>query len=216
MTKTNYELAVETRSEFGSGAMRRARKAGKVPAILYSRNSEAKPLYVAASEWEALSKHEFNLLTLCAGKEKTAAMVKEVQANYLKSCIVHIDFQEVKMDEKITTTVPVHAGLEEAAGVSQGGILEQVIHEIEVTCLPGDLPEAFEADISSLEIGDSMHISEIKLPENVELSSDPELVVFHIAKPMSEEEAGPSTEEAGEPEEIGAESEGEAEAEAAE
>lgn len=214
MTKTNYELAVETRSEFGSGAMRRARKAGKVPAILYSRNSESKPLYISASEWEALSKHEFNLLTLCEGKEKTAAMVKEVQANYLKSYIVHIDFQEVKMDEKITAAVPVHAGHEEAAGVSKGGILEQVIHEIEVTCLPADLPEAIEVDISGLEVGDSMHISEVKLPENVELNSDPELVVFHVAKPMSEEEAGPSTEEAGEPEEIGAG--GGAEAEAAE
>ena len=80
--------------------MRRARKAGKVPAVLYSRNSESKPLYISASEWEALSKHEFNLLTLCEGKEKTAAMVKEIQANYLKSYVVHIDFQEVKMDEK--------------------------------------------------------------------------------------------------------------------
>ena len=112
--------------------------------------------------------------------------------------------------KKITTAVPVHAGLEEAAGVSKGGILEQVLHEIEVTCLPGDLPEALEVDISALEVGESMHVSEIKLPANVELNSDPELVVFHVAKPISEEEAGPSTEEAGEPEEIGAGSETEA------
>ncbi len=186
-SKTNYELAVETRSELGTGAVRRARKAGKIPAIMYSRGSESAPLFVDAKEWEALSKHDFNLLTLLNGKKKTAAVVKEVQNNYLKSCVVHIDFQEVKMDEEITAAIPVRAGLGEAAGASQGGTLEQLMHEVEVKCLPGDLPEHLEMDITALEIGDSLYVSDIVLPDKVEMVSDLELTVFHVAKPMAEE-----------------------------
>ena len=186
MTKTNYELAVELRSELGKGASRRARKAGKVPAVIYSRGAEPQPLFVSAHEWEALSKHDFNLVTLVQGKKKTAAVVKEVQNNYMKNIVVHIDFQEVKMDEKITTSVPVIAK-GEAVGVSKGGSLEQAVHEIEVNALPADLPEHLEVDVTSLEIDQSIHVSEVVLPEKVELVTDGKLVVFTVAKPISEE-----------------------------
>jgi len=186
-SKTNYELAVESRSDLGTAASRRARKAGKIPAVMYSRGAETAPLFVSTKEWDALSRHDFNLLTLLNGKKKTAAVVKEVQHNYLKAYVVHIDFQEVKMDEKITASIPVRPGYGEAVGVSQGGNFEQAIHEIEVNCLPGDLPEYFEADITALEIGDALHVGEIALPENVELITDSKLVIFHVAKPVAEE-----------------------------
>ena len=186
-SKTNYELAVESRSELGKGASRRARKLGKIPAVMYSKGAESASLFVSAKEWEALSKHDFNLLTLLNGKEKTAAVVKEVQNNYLKAYVVHIDFQEVKMDEKITASIPVRPSHGEAVGVSQGGNFEQSIYEIEVNCLPGDLPEQLEADITALGIGDSLHVGEITLPENVELITDPKLTLFHVAKPVAEE-----------------------------
>ena len=188
-SKTNYELAVESRSELGTGAVRRARKVGKIPAVMYSRGAESAPLFVDAKEWEALSRHDFNLLTLLNGKKKTAAVVKEIQHNYLKAYVVHIDFQEVKMDEKITASIPVRASHGEAAGVSQGGIFEQSIYEIEINCLPGDLPEHFEADITALGIGDALHVEEIMLPANVELITDPKLVIFHVSKPVAEEVA---------------------------
>ncbi len=185
--KTNYELAVESRSELGTGAVRRARKVGKIPAVMYSRGAESAPLFVDAKEWEALSKHDFNLLTLLNGKKKTAAVVKEVQNNYLKSYVVHIDFQEVKMDEKITAWIPVRHGHGEAVGVAKGGNFEQAIHEIEVKCLPGDLPEHLETDITALEIGDSLYVGDIVLPDKVELITDPDLTVFHVSKPLAEE-----------------------------
>lgn len=213
-SKTNYELAVESRSELGKGAVGRARKVGKIPAVMYSRGAETAPLSVNAKEWDALSKHDFNLLTLLNGKKKTAAVVKEVQHNYLMGYVVHIDFQEVKMDEKITASIPVRAAHGEAVGVSKGGSFEQSIHEIEVNCLPGDLPEFFEADITALEIGDSLSVSDITLPESVELITNSKLTVFHVSKPVAEEavsseetaegaegeatEAGESTEEAAE------------------
>ena len=187
-SKTNYELAVESRSELGTGNVRRARKAGKIPAVMYSRGAETAPLFVNAKEWDALTRNDFNLLTLLNGKKKTAAVVKEVQHNYLKAFVVHIDFQEVKMDEKITAAIPVRPTHGEAFGVSQGGNFEQTIYEIEINCLPGDLPEHFEADITALDIGDSLHVSEITLPGNVELVTDPKLVVFHVSKPVAEEE----------------------------
>jgi large subunit ribosomal protein L25 len=207
--KTNYQLAVETRSDRGTGAMRRARKVGKIPAVVYSRGAETQPLFVDAKEWDSIRKHDFNLVTLLEGKKKIVAVVKEVQNNYLKSFVVHIDFQEVKMDEKITAAIPVSASMGEPVGVSKGGILEQAIHEIDVNCLPGDLPEAFEADISALEIGDSLHVSDIVLPEKVELISDPKLVIFQVNQPLEEEEPeAVETEEGAEGEE-GAE-EGEA------
>ena len=188
-SKTNYELAVESRSELGTGAARRARKVGKIPAVMYSRGAETAPLFVGAKEWEALSRHDFNLLTLLDGKKKTAAVVKEIQHNYLKGYVVHIDFQEVKMDEKITASIPVRPAHGEAIGVSQGGNFDQAIYEIEVNCLPGDLPEQFEADITAMEIGDSLHVGEITLPENVDLITDPKLTLFHVSKPVAEEEA---------------------------
>ncbi|MFA6714515.1 MAG: 50S ribosomal protein L25 [Victivallaceae bacterium] len=214
MTKTNYELAVEPRSEMGTAAVRRLRKTGKIPAVIYSRGADTKPLLVDAGEWEALSKHDFNLLTLRQGRKKTAAVVKEVQENFLKSQVTHIDFQEVKMDEKITASIPVRPAHGDVAGVAKGGIMEQSIHEIEVSCLPGDLPEHFDVDITALEIGESLHISEIVMPENVELVSDPELVVFHIAKPISEAEAAAAEgeeAEAGEEAEEGEKAEAETE-----
>ena len=214
-SKTNYELAVETRSELGTGAVRRARNAGKIPAVMYSRGAESAPLFVDAKEWDALSKHDFNLLTLLNGKKKTAAVVKEVQNNYLKSCVMHIDFQEVKMDEEITAAIPVRPGLGEAVGVSKGGNFEQAIHEIEVKCLPGDLPEHLEADITALEIGDSLHVGDIALPDKVELVTDPELTVFHVSKPVSEEAEAVEGGEGGEGEE-GEEAAEEATEEAAE
>ncbi len=205
-SKTNYELAVESRSELGKGAVGRARKVGKIPAVMYSRGAESAPLFVNAKEWESLSKHDFNLLTLLNGKNKTAAVVKEIQHNYLKGYVVHVDFQEVKMDEKITASIPVRPAHGEAAGVAKGGNFEQGIHEIEVNCFPGDLPEYFEADITALEIGDSLSVGDIILPESVELITDSKLTVFHVAKSAvaddaeGEEgeaaEAGESTEEA--------------------
>jgi len=188
-SKTNYELAVESRSDLGTAASRRARKAGKIPAVMYSRGADTAPLFVDAKEWDALSRHDFNLLTLLNGKKKTAAVVKEVQRNYLKAYVVHIDFQEVKMDEKITASIPVRPSYGEAVGVSKGGNFDQVIYEIEINCLPGNLPEHFEADITALEIGDSLHVSEIALPEDVELITDSKLVIFHVSKPVAEEVA---------------------------
>ncbi len=205
-SKTNYELAVELRSELGTGAARRARKAGKIPAVMYSRGAETTPLFIDAREWDALAKHDFNLLTLHQGKKKTAAVVKEIQRNYLKSYVVHVDFQEVKMDEKITASIPVRAAHDEAAGVSKGGLLEQGIHEIEVNCLPGSLPEHLEVDISALEIGDALHAGELVLPKDVELITDPKLVVFQIVKAVMEQATeGSETSEATEAAEVSAE-----------
>lgn len=201
MSKTNYELTVEPRSKLGTAAVRRIRKTGKIPAVIYSRGAETKPLLVDAREWAALAKHDFNLLTLRQGKKKTTAVVKEVQENFLKSQVTHIDFQEVRMDEKITAWIPVRPMHGDIAGVAKGGILDQAVHEIEVSCLPGDLPAHFDINITALEIGDSMHIGEIAMPENVELVSDPELVIFHISKPVSEEAAAAAEKEAAEGEE---------------
>ena len=91
------------------------------------------------------------------------------------------------MDEEITAAIPVRPSIGEAVGVSKGGNFEQAIHEIEVKCLPGDLPEHLEADITALEIGDSLHVGDIVLPDKVELITDPDLTVLHVSQPVAEE-----------------------------
>ncbi|QSH40213.1 50S ribosomal protein L25 [Lentisphaerota bacterium ZTH] len=202
MSTTTYELSVKPRSEFGKNASRRARKAGMIPAVVYSHGKEGTALFVDSSEWAVLSNHDFNLVTLINGRKKTAALVKEVQVNYLKSQVVHIDFQEVSANEAISTSVPVHASIGEAAGIAQGGMLEQAVHEVEVKCLPSKLPESIEVDVSGLELDQSIHVKEIELPEGVELISDGELVVFAVVKPAAEASAEATAGEGEEGEEV--------------
>ncbi|MDD5697212.1 MAG: 50S ribosomal protein L25 [Victivallaceae bacterium] len=186
MSKTNYELAVELRNDLGTGAMRRARKAGKIPAVIYSHGVKTASLFVAARDWDVLAQHDFNLVTLVEGEKRTAAVVKEVQNDYLRSQVVHIDFQEVKMNEKITASIPVIAH-GDPVGISKGGNFEQAVHEIEVKCLPGDLPEHLEVNVSALEIGAALHVGDLQLPAGVDVLTDHKLVVFHVAKPVKEE-----------------------------
>ena len=146
--------------------------------------------------------------TLCAaakilkanGAAKIPALVKEIQFNYLKNYVLHVDFQEVDMNEEITDFVPIHAH-GESVGAAHGGILEQELHELEVTCRPDHLPEAIRVDVSALAIGDSLHVKDLVLPEGVRVDIDPETTVFHVVRPKEEEVAEPAA-EATEPEAI--------------
>lgn len=197
MSNAQNEISVKPRTEFGKCASRRARKAGMIPAIVYGKGIEARPYYVDAREWAILQHHDLGLISLNDGENKTSVLVKEVQRNYLKNLTVHIDFQEVKMNEEITTVVPVHALPGDPVGLSQGGVLEQPTHEIEVTCLPGNLPEGIEVDISGIELEESLHVSDIKLPEGVKAVTEAATVVFHVLKPAAAEaeEAAAAAEE---------------------
>ncbi|OQA86327.1 MAG: 50S ribosomal protein L25 [Lentisphaerae bacterium ADurb.Bin242] len=207
MAKQKHVLNVVTRSETGKRAVKRLRAAGHIPAVVYGKGAPAKTFYFAAAEWEMLQKFELNLISLKEGENEVLALVKEVQNDFIRGKVKHVDFLEIRRDEVIRTVVRVHPGHTAPAGASMGGILEQAIHEIEVECLPDALPETLEVDVSALQLGGSLHIGELPMPEGVKAISDPELVVFHVmdTSKVVEEEAAASTEEApAEPEVVGA------------
>ncbi len=201
MSKVNNEIAVQERREFGKNASRRARKAGQIPVSVYSKGKESRSFLIDADEWKVLSGHGAHMVTLLDGAKKIPALVKEVQFNYLKNYVLHVDFQEVDLNQEITDFVPIHAH-GESVGAAHGGILEQELHELEVTCRPDHLPEAIRVDVSALAIGDSLHVKDLVLPEGVRTAEDPETTVFHVVRPKEEEVAEPAEAEVTEPEAI--------------
>ncbi len=197
MSKEINTIVVSPRKDFGKGASRRARREGKIPAIVYSKGTENYGCLVEASDWHLLTRHDIGLLTLIEGDKRTAVLIKDVQVDTLKNRIIHIDFIEVKMNEEITTSVQIHSIGEDAVGLSQGGVLEQQAHSVEVKCLPGALPEELEVDISNLGLDSTLTAGELPLPEGVTLISDPDTVIFRIETPAAEVSANAAGDEEG-------------------
>ena len=217
------ELQASVRKTVGNGPARELRRTGHVPAILYGRNTEPVMLSVNTKELEQiLSKGSFGQfilnLVIQNGKKMTiAAMIKELQTHPVSGNLIHVDFYEVDMNRKIKVMVPV-VTTGKSVGVEEGGLLNIVRRELEVLCLPGDIPEAVEIDITELTIGDSVHIEDIELGDNIEVPADVNFTVVTVLSPKVEEEEVPEEEEEGlEEGEEGAEGEAaETEAEAAE
>ncbi|GAA5219195.1 50S ribosomal protein L25/general stress protein Ctc [Corallincola platygyrae] len=166
-----YTLDAEIRTDLGKGASRRLRHADKVPAVLYGGDKEAVSLtldhnkVIKASENEGFYSH---ILTLNIGGEKVEALLKDVQRHVYKPKITHLDFQRVDATHAIHTKVPVHFLNEEtAAAVKAGGIVVHHITEVEITCLPADLPEFVEVDVADMEQGATLHLSDVALPKGV-------------------------------------------------
>lgn len=190
MSKVNNEIAVQERKEFGKGASRRSRKAGMIPAVVYSKGKEARAIFVDADAWKVLAGHHVHMVMLNDGASKSAALVKEVQRNHLKNYVQHIDFLEVDVNADVTSAVPIHMH-GDCVGVSHGGLLEFELHELTVVCHPGHLPEFISAEVGKLDIGGQLHVKDLVLPEGVRTNIDPETVVAHVVRPR-EEAAAPA------------------------
>ncbi len=194
---TGFELIIEQRGDLlGTGNSRRLRHMGKVPAIVYGGGQE--PRAVLLDHGKLLHQMEreafhTSILTLIMGKESQAVVVKDVQRHPAKRQVLHLDFQRILADEKITLSVPVHYLNQEAAvGVrDQGGEVTVLVPDVEISCLPKDLPEFLELDIAALELNQRMNLSDIVVPEGVEvlaLAHDQDPVVITIIPPRREEE----------------------------
>ena len=173
MTK-NFDLIAELRTDQGKGASRRLRHEGKVPAIIYGAGRPPRALTFDHNKvLRELENESFysTILNIQVNEKSQAAIVKDIQRHPSKARIMHIDFQRIVADEKIKMNVPIHyLNAEEADGVKQeGGSVSQLITDVEVSCLPKDLPEYFEVDIEHLGLNEMLHISDIKLPEGVEI-----------------------------------------------
>jgi large subunit ribosomal protein L25 len=187
------ELNVEKRSAAGKGAARRSRAEGKIPGVVYGAGKSNVPISVGH---KALSdafragagENAIFLLKLAGSDQSRHAMIRELQRHPVSRKPVHIDFVRVLMDVKITVRVPVEVvGL--ASGVkNEGGILDVVTREIEIECLPANIPAHIAVDVTNLAIGDAIRISELPAVEGVTIVDNPEKVIAHVAHPTREEE----------------------------
>ena len=207
MAKVKHVLNVKARTAGGTGDARRLRKTGLIPAIVYGKDMEPKCISVDATEWQLLSRNELNLLSLVEDGKETLVLLKEVQHDPIRNRARHLDFQTVRMDQKIKAHVAVRPGHGTPAGASAGGLLEQNLHEIEVESLPQDLPEEIIVDVSGMNLGDMIHVGDIPMPAGVVAVTHADVVVFtevdENAAAAEEEEAAPAEgEEAAEPEVI--------------
>lgn len=189
------DLQAESRTQSGTGAVKRMRKAGNIPAALYGRKVKPSNIQVHGKTFSKLlegSASDNILVSLkIAGAEDQLALVQEVQHDYLRGGILHIDFHAVAADEEIHANVPVVI-VGEAKGAKHGGLVEAIHHEIEIRCLPKDLPESIQIDVSNLEIDQGIHISEIKFPEGVTCRLGGDVVIVMCEEPKVEAEPEPS------------------------
>lgn len=205
MSEAIYTLEATVRSDKGTGASRRLRHANQVPAILYGADKEPQNISLAHNKvWQAQAHEGFysHILTLVVDGEKQEAILKDVQRHPYKPTILHLDFQRVDANQKLHTNVPVHFIGEDAA-VKTGGTVAHTMTELEITCLPKDLPEFIEVNVAALEIGQTLHISDLVLPAgvaSVELgkgeSHDLAVVTLHAPKGASDSEDDASEEAA--------------------
>ncbi|PYI91267.1 MAG: 50S ribosomal protein L25 [Verrucomicrobia bacterium] len=187
------KLAVERRDASGRAAVRKLKARGVVPAVVYGGKEKPEPLQVLRRDVSVMLSHasgENILVELeIAGENATrTALVQEVQHSPVGGDVLHIDFHAVSMDEKIEADVPLEP-VGTANGVKNfGGLLEQSLRALTVSCLPRDLPDKITVDVSNLNIGDSIHVRDIKLPNGVAAKVQPELTVFSVLAPIVEEE----------------------------
>ncbi len=196
-----FDLIAEYRTDMGKGASRRLRHQGKVPAIIYGARRPPRTLVFDQNKvLKQLESESFysRVLNIKVGDKSQAAIVKDLQRHPARHQILHMDLQRIVEDEQIRMNVPIHyVGEDVAVGVKDGGgKVAHLMTDVEVICLPKDLPEYFEVDVSALELDEMLHVSDIKLPDGVEiplLAQGPEhdyaIVSIHVIKaaPVEEE-----------------------------
>ncbi|GAB2695735.1 50S ribosomal protein L25/general stress protein Ctc [Aliiglaciecola sp. 3_MG-2023] len=213
MSDAIFNLDAEVRTDLGKGASRRLRREDKVPAILYGAGKEPVSLTLAhnkviqAQEFEAFYSH---VLTLDIAGEKVDALVKDMQRHPFKPKVTHIDFLRVDKNKEVTTNIPLHFINEDKAESikTEGGHAEHHMNDVEVTCLPGVLPEFIEVNLEPVGLGETVHLSDLVLPEGVVLvelakgeSHDLAVATIKTAKGPSADEVEEDDSEEAAPEE---------------
>jgi large subunit ribosomal protein L25 len=196
-TSKTTALPVERREAAGSRAARRLRRAGNVPGIVYGGGEDPIPFQVDARELRHALQHAGAVLELSVdGAGTTPVVVKELIRHPVTGETTHIDVLRVRLDQPISATVVVDlVGTENAPGVKEGGVLEQVTRELTIEALPGDIPDAIHHDVSELQIGDTVTLEAVTPPRGVTLTDDPETVVATLTPPRLQAEAEEEIEE---------------------
>jgi len=192
---TIFDLNAQARQRSGSAAVRRLRKEGIIPAVIYGRKVEASNIKVDAKAFREMMGHSASdnvlvNLKVEGGKGDQLALVQKVQHDYLRGGILHVDFHAVDMNEEIHAQVTVEfAG--ECEGVRLGGLLEIHHHTVEVHCLPKDLPSSIVIDATALLVGSAVHVRDLPLPKGVRAHLDGDVIVALVAEPKVAEAPAP-------------------------
>lgn len=208
------QLKTRTRTTKGNGPARAMRREGRLPAVLYGPNTEPMMLSVDFYDLEMVLK-QGNIgrtildLDIDDGKSTKSAMVKELQTHPVSQTFLHMDLYEISMDRKIRVNVPVVA-TGKSKGVELGGMLQLIRRELEISCLPNEIPEAITIDITELDMGDAIHVEDIQLEGGLEIPHEVNYTVLTVVSPKVEVEEAEEGEEE-EALEEGAEAEAEAE-----
>jgi large subunit ribosomal protein L25 len=179
-----FNVAAEIRHEFGKNAARRLRQVGKIPAIIYGNKEDTLSLKVNPKDLVAIlhspSGHNTIFSVEVQGQEPASVMLKDWQFEPLKGKLLHADLIRIAMDKVLQVKVPVFTTGEARGVKEQGGIFEFVLREVEIECLPVDIPEHLTVDISQLALGQNLRVSDLPIPEKIKVLSDSELMVAHV------------------------------------
>lgn len=206
-------LAVKKRNDVGKGAARQARLAGDIPAVVYGPEIDPFPISVAEKDLRAAVKEGSiqSIFGLDVDGKVNKAIIRDIQRDPITNKVTHVDFHAISMNKPLNITIPFHI-IGTSVGVkNEGGILQTVMREIDISCLPKDIPESIDIDVTELNVGDSIHISDLEIP-NATILDDPSRTIVVVAAPTVIAE--PTTAEEGAEGEEGAVGEAAAEAEA--
>ncbi len=187
------EVQVEARDKQRKRDARRLLRSGKIPAILYGPKTAAVSLALDKKEFSRRvaglqGSHLVRLKSVATALEEKVALVKDMQFHPITGDVIHADFYEVDLTVKIQVRVPLHF-VGKAAGTTRGGILQPIVREIEVECLPLDIPEYFNVDVTALDIGDSVHVEDLQMPDGVTSLAEENMALVAVVPPTVEEVA---------------------------
>jgi large subunit ribosomal protein L25 len=195
MEENKKLVASERKTDFGSAGSRRLLRQGCIPAVIYGKNA---PVHIVldAKDFTLKMRHfsESALLQITVGKKKYVCLLKDYQENLMKGQIKHVDFYEITRGHQLHAKVAIN--LEGSpVGVREGGVIDQVVHELSIECMPKDLPEAIVADISALKLNEVLHVKDIVVPKGVKILDDAEMAVVSVKSVKAEAEPTEETEE---------------------
>lgn len=209
----SVQLETHKREGRGSQRAKRLRQARQIPAVLYGHKEETVAVALSGDELHKAVRHGARVVDLKFDGKLEKALIKDIQWDHLGHDILHVDFERVSADERITVTVPIQLR-GTAAGAAEGGRLDQPLHTLSVECPAISVPDSIRVNISELKIGGAIYVRDLHLPEGVKAMTDPDAIVVHMTAPIAEPEApaAPAAESA-EPEVIGRQKPAEEEAE---
>jgi large subunit ribosomal protein L25 len=199
----NFEFNADIRGAKGTKASRGLRRQEIVPAVVYGAGQEPQKISLShQAVWRALENEAFysHILTLKVAGKNEQVILKDMHRHPFKSQIMHMDFMRINANQKLTMHVPLHiVGEDKAPGIKEGGVMSKLMNDLSIRCLPADLPEYIELNVAALGIGESLHLSDIKLPKGVEFVTEVDeehnhpVVSIHVSKVSSDtiEEGAP-------------------------